>query len=161
MKLNVRIDDRMIHGQVAAIWCNKLKTTRIMVSNDAVAADEIRKMALKMAVPAGVKSSIISLEKTATNMKAGKYEADNVLLILTNPKDALELIEKGVKIEIINVGNMGYKEGTTQVKKSINITNEDAENFRKIADKGVKLTAMMIPDENENNFMDFLNEKGM
>lgn len=161
MKMNVRIDDRLIHGQVAAIWCNKLKTTRIMVANDAVAADDIRKMALKMAVPAGVKSSIISKEKTATNMKAGKYDADTVLLILTNPKDALDLLEMGINLQTINVGNIGHKDTTTQVKKSINITKEDADNFRKLTEKGVKLTAMMVPDEDENNLMDFIAQAGM
>lgn len=158
MKMNIRIDDRMIHGQVAAIWCNKLKTTRIIVANDAVANDEIRKIALKMAAPAGVKISVITKEKAANNINAGKYEADNVLLILTNPKDALDLIEKGVKLPTINVGNMGHNDNTIQIKKSINVTKEDADNFRKLSEAGVKLTAIMVPDESENNLMDFLNQ---
>lgn len=158
MKLNVRIDDRMIHGQVAAIWCNRLKTTRIIVSNDAAASDDIRKMALKMAAPAGVKVSVITNEKTANNMKAGKYDSDNVLLILTNPQDALYLIEAGINIETINVGNIAHRENTIQVKKSINVTKEEAEEFRKVEAKGVKLTAIMMPDDRENNFIDFLNE---
>ncbi len=161
MVLNVRIDDRMIHGQVAAIWCNKLKTTRIMVANDEVASDEIRKMTLKMAVPAGIKSSIISKEKAATNMSAGKYDAERMLLILTKPQDAVELIEKGMKIESINVGNLGFRDDTVQIKRSINVTKEEAEAFRKLHSMGVKLTAIMVPDESENNLMDYLSQAGL
>lgn len=161
MVLNVRIDDRMIHGQVAAIWCNKLKTTRIMVANDEVASDEIRKMTLKMAVPAGIKSSIISKEKAATNMSAGKYDAERMLLILTKPQDAVELIEKGMKIETINVGNLGFRDNTVQIKRSINVTKEEAEAFRKLDSMGVKLTAIMVPDESENNLMDYLSQAGL
>lgn len=161
MKMNIRIDDRLIHGQVAAIWCNKLKTTRIIVANDAVAADDLRKMALKMAAPAGVKVSVISTEKAATNMKAGKYDADKVLLIMPNPKDALNLMDMGIKMEVVNVGNMGHKDDTIQIKKSINVTKEDAANFRKLAELGVKLTAIMVPDEDENNLLDFLGEAGL
>lgn len=161
MVLNVRIDDRMIHGQVAAIWCNKLKTTRIMVANDEVASDEIRKMTLKMAVPAGIKSSIISKEKAATNMAAGKYDAERMLLILTKPQDAVELIKKGMKIETINVGNLGFRDDTVQIKRSINVTKEEAEAFRKLDSMGVKLTAIMVPDESENNLMDYLSQAGL
>ena len=161
MKLNVRIDDRMIHGQVAAIWCNKLKTSRIIVANDNVANDDIRKMALKMAAPAGVKVSVLIKEKVIKNMKAGKYDSDNVLLILTNPEDAITLIENGIELPLINVGNMATRDNTVQIKKSINVTKKEAEDFKKLEEMGVKLTAIMVPDENENNLIDFLKNAKM
>ncbi|WP_432422849.1 PTS sugar transporter subunit IIB [Thermoanaerobacterium thermosaccharolyticum] len=56
----------------------------------------------------------------------------------------------------INVGNTAHKEGATQIKKSVNVTKEDVENFKMLNSMGVKLTARMIPDESENNFMDFI-----
>lgn len=161
MKINVRIDDRMIHGQVAAIWCNQLKTSRIVVVNDEAASDELRKIALKMTAPIGVKCSIITRDKAAANIKAGKYKSENILLILTNPKDVLFLTNQGVSFKVINVGNMGYKENTIKIKRNIYLTREDIEDFKKLAALGIKLTAIMMPDEKENNLLDFIDDMGV
>lgn len=154
--IHVRIDDRLIHGQVAAFWCNSLKANRIMVANDEVANDDMQKSVLRMVAPAGVRTSLITKEKAATNIKAGKYDAERVLLILKTPKDALDLINLGVDIKAINVGNMAHKDGTVQIKKSISVTDEDVENFNKLYEKGVELTSVMVPDEPHSNLMDFL-----
>lgn len=69
----IRIDDRLIHGQVVAYWSNSLKLTRIMVANDDVAADDMRKSVLRMAAPAGIKTSIIPVERAAKQILEGKY----------------------------------------------------------------------------------------
>ena len=70
--VHIRIDARMIHGQVAVMWSNYLRVNRIMVANDAVAEDEITKSALRMVAPAGMRTSLISLETAANNILAGK-----------------------------------------------------------------------------------------
>jgi len=72
--VNIRIDERLIHGQVAAFWTNTLKATRIMVIDDSASRDDVQKMALKMACPAGVKLSILSIEKAVENLQANKYD---------------------------------------------------------------------------------------
>ena len=51
----LRVDERLIHGQVAFAWTNSLKADCILIVNDAVAADKLRSNSLKMAAPAGVK----------------------------------------------------------------------------------------------------------
>lgn len=154
--IHVRIDDRLIHGQVAAFWCNTLKAQRIMVANDLVAADELQKSVLRMVAPPGVATSIITKEKAAENIKAGKYDQERVMLILKNPGDALDLINLGVEIKAINVGNMAHKENTVQIKRSINVRQEDVENFKKLNADGVELTSIMVPDEPKTNLMDYI-----
>lgn len=154
--IHVRIDDRLIHGQVAAFWCNTLKAQRIMVANDLVAVDELQKSVLRMVAPPGVATSIITKEKAAENIKAGKYDRERVMLILKNPGDALDLINLGVEIKAINVGNMAHKENTVQIKRSINVTQEDVENFKKLNAEGVELTSIMVPDEPKTNLMDYI-----
>ncbi|MDZ7542490.1 PTS mannose transporter subunit IIAB, partial [Clostridium perfringens] len=79
--VNVRIDERLIHGQVAALWTNKLGITRIVVVNNEIIKDQIQKMALKMATPVGVKLSILSVDTAVNNLKINKYEKDKILLI--------------------------------------------------------------------------------
>ena len=49
----VRIDHRLVHGQVAFSWTHYLGATRIIVIDDKAASDDFQKMALKMSKPAG------------------------------------------------------------------------------------------------------------
>lgn len=154
--IHVRIDDRLIHGQVASFWCNSLGANRIMVANDMVANDDMQKSLLKMVAPPGIKTSIITKEVAAKNILAGKYDSEKVLLILKSPKDALDLIKLGVKIKSINVGNMAHKDNTIQIKRSINVTEEDIKNFEELDSMGVELLSIMVPDEPRSNLMDYI-----
>ncbi|MDZ5001597.1 PTS mannose transporter subunit IIAB, partial [Clostridium perfringens] len=97
--VNVRIDERLIHGQVAALWTNKLGITRIVVVNNEIIKDQIQKMALKIATPVGVKLSILSVDTAVNNLKINKYEKDKILLITKGPKAIFEVISKGIDIK--------------------------------------------------------------
>ena len=54
----VRVDHRLVHGQVAFTWTHFLAATRIIVIDDAAASDEFQKMALNMSKPAACKLNI-------------------------------------------------------------------------------------------------------
>lgn len=155
--IHIRIDDRLIHGQVAAYWSNSLQATRIMVINDEVANDEIQKKVLRMAAPSGIATSIITKEKAFHNIMEGKYLGQRVFVIFKGPKDILELVEKGMPIKKVNVGNMGAREGTKAIKKSVNVTEEEIRIFHKLAEKGVELTAQMVPDDANDLLSKYLN----
>ncbi|MEG1301692.1 MAG: PTS sugar transporter subunit IIB [Erysipelotrichaceae bacterium] len=154
--VHVRIDDRLLHGQVCAFWTNTLKLTRIMVANDAVAVDEMQKSVLRMAAPTGIRTSLISLETAAQNILAGKYQGQKVLLILKTPEDALRLIKLGLPITEINVGNMANRPNTTQYKRSISLTDKEYDQFMELHEKGIRLTARMIPEDPATELMTYL-----
>lgn len=154
--VHIRIDDRLIHGQVAAFWTNSLGITRIMVANDEVAADEMQKSLLRMVAPASVRTSIINKETAVKNISAGKYEGQRVLLIAKNPKDVWELKEAGLDIREMNVGNMASREGTRSIKRSVNVTDEDVEYFNKLLNAGVDISAIMVPDDKPCKLKDLL-----
>lgn len=156
--VHIRIDDRLIHGQVAAFWSNTLKITRIMVINDAVANDDMQKSVLRMVAPASVRTSIISKETAFKNITAGKYEGQRVLAIFKNPEDILELIKKGLPIKSFNVGNMAARQGTTPIKRSVNLTVDHVKTFRQLDALGVEMTSIMVPDDAKTNVIDFINK---
>lgn len=159
--VHVRIDARMIHGQVAAFWSKSLRVNRIMVANDAVAVDEITKSALRMVAPSGMRTSLISLETAAKNIQAGKYTGQRVLLILTSPLDAVKLMDLGLNITSINVGNMSKRENTVQIKRSVSVTDEEAKAFHELDKRGVELTSVMVPDEPKSYIMEYLEKSGL
>lgn len=154
----VRIDGRLIHGQVANLWTTKLGINRIMVVDDGVTTNAIEKSGLKLATPAGVKLSILSIEKAAANILAGKYDSQRLLIIAKKPDRLLKLVELGVPIKKINVGNMSQSDDSKSITRSINVIEEDIENFKKLDENGVELVSQMVPNDREEKFMDLLKQ---
>ena len=151
-----RIDGRLIHGQVANLWTTTLNISRIMVVDDEVAENTIEKSGLKLATPAGVKLSVLPVAKAAENILAGKYDSQRLLIVAKKPDRFLRLVEAGVLIETLNVGNMSQTSETRSVTRSINVVDEDVAVFNKLHDKGVVLTAQMVPNDPAEDFMKLL-----
>ncbi|MGX7149558.1 PTS system mannose/fructose/N-acetylgalactosamine-transporter subunit IIB [Enterococcus ureasiticus] len=152
----VRIDGRLIHGQVANLWTTKLDISRIMVVDDEVSENAIEKSGLKLATPAGVKLSVLPIAKAATNILAGKYDSQRLLIIARKPDRLLKLVELGVPIKEINVGNMSQSEYSKAITKSINVLEKDIEDFKKLDAAGVKLVSQMVPSDRSEDFMSLL-----
>ncbi len=144
-----RVDERLIHGQVATVWVNSLGCNRIIVANNEALQSEMQISALKLACPTAVKLSILSVEKAAININDGKYDGDTVFLITKNIKDCKKLLDLGLKIGSVNVGNQAHKEGQTKIKNSVSLSAEDIAVCRDIIASGVKVTAQMLPNETD------------
>lgn len=143
--IHVRIDDRMIHGQVATQWSGRLNATRIMVINDSIVNDDMRKTVVRLAAPANVSTSILSKQKALTNIKNGKYKGQRVLLICVSPVDVNYLIDNGLPIKSVNVGNLAQRDGTERIRPSVNVTPEEKEAFKKLIGRGVEVTVIPTP----------------
>lgn len=154
--IGARIDGRLIHGQVANLWTTKLNISRIMVIDDEVAQNDIEKSGLKLATPAGVKLSILPVEKAAANILAGKYDSQRLFIVAKKPDRFLRLIEAGVPLKSLNVGNMSQTPETRAITRSINVVDADVKDFKKLEEKGVKLTAQMVPNDPVSDFMSLL-----
>lgn len=154
-----RIDGRLVHGQVANLWATKLNISRFMVVDNKVAENNIEKQGLKLATPSGVKLSVLPVEKAANNILAGKYDSQRLLIIAKNPEVYLQLVEAGVPIEEINVGNMSQSDETKSITKSINVTDKDIEVFEKLGEKNIQIVAQMVPGDRKENFMKLLKNR--
>ena len=151
--VNTRIDERLIHGQVAGIWLTSLSTQRIIVANDEAATDPLQKSSLRMAAPSSMRLSVLGVEAAAKNIQSGKYGKQRLFLLFKNPKDVLRFIEAQGPIKTVNVGNMSYKEGAREVTKSIQVLPEEEQIFETIASKGVTVTAQLVPNDPVVDFM--------
>ncbi|WP_446494002.1 PTS mannose/fructose/sorbose transporter subunit IIAB [Enterococcus faecalis] len=151
--VNTRIDERLIHGQVAGIWSTSLSTQRIIVANDEAATDPLQKSSLRMAAPSSMRLSVLGVEAAAKNIQSGKYGKQRLFLLFKNPKDMLRFIEAQGPIKTVNVGNMSYKEGAREVTKSIQVLPEEEQIFETIASKGVTVTAQLVPNDPVVDFM--------
>ncbi len=151
--VNTRIDERLIHGQVAGIWSTSLDTQRIIVANDEAASDPLQKSSLRMAAPSSMRLSVLRVAEAAENICSGKYGKQRLFLLFKNPADVLRFIEAGGPIETVNVGNMSYKEGAREVTKSIQVLENEEVTFELIASKGINVTAQLVPNDPSIDFM--------
>lgn len=153
-----RIDGRLIHGQVANLWTTKLNISRIMVVDNDIVNNDLEKTGLKLATPAGVKLSILTEEKAATNILAGRYDSQRLLIVARRPDRFLSLIEKGVTIPELNVGNMSQSSETRSVTRSVNVVDEDIVAFDAIQGHSTKIIHQMVPNDSAQDFMSLLNK---
>lgn len=152
MIVGVRIDFRLIHGQVANLWANAKQVSRFMVVDDQLATDDMQKQVLRMACPAAVKLSVLPLEKASANIQAGKYDAQRLFILAKKPETLLRLIESGVQLPEINVGNMSSLNEVKRVSLNIGMDEGDIEAFKKLQEKGIRMYAQMVPSDTPSDF---------
>ena len=148
-----RIDDRLIHGQVSTIWSKDTKCQRIIVCNDDVAKDSIRKTLLEQVSPPGIKSSVIGIDEAIRAYKNPKYQDDRVLFLFTNPTDVVRMVEGGVVIKSVNIGGMSFKEGKKQITNVVSVDDTDVAAFKKLNEKGIELEIRKITLDSKVDLM--------
>jgi mannose/fructose/sorbose-specific phosphotransferase system IIB component len=152
----IRIDDRLIHGQVVENWMKSLKINHVVVVNDFVAGDRMQKTLFSMAVPEQAKISILSIAQAKQAILNGQFEGDRAMLLLVSPQDVLNLINKGVRIKEVNVGGMHYSPDKKQILKAISVSKEDIRAFQELDKLGVRLEARMVPDDEKIDIMEIM-----
>ncbi len=143
-----RIDERLIHGQVAMNWSRFSKCETIIVCSDEVVKDELRSTLLVKAVPPGLKAYVVDIDKGVKVCNNPKYSNMKVMLLFQNPNDLLRLVEQGVDIKVVNVGGMPYREGKKLITKSVGVDENDIIAFRKLHESGIKLEVRILPSDN-------------
>ncbi|MFP1891380.1 PTS mannose transporter subunit IIAB [Lonsdalea quercina] len=159
MKIGLaRIDDRLIHGQVATRWTKETNVNRIIVVSNEVAADNVRKTLLTQVAPPGVSAHVVDVAKAIRVYNNPKYAGDRVMLLFTNPTDVETLVEAGVDLPSVNIGGMAYRQGKIQVNNAVSIDEKDIEAFRKLADRGIELEVRKVSSDSKINMMDLINK---
>jgi len=142
--LLTRIDNRLIHGQVATQWNAIVGSNLILVANDDVATNKMRQSLMDMAAPTGVATRYFSIDKTIEIIhKAADRQL--IFIICENPIDVLRLVEGGVSIKKVNIGNMHMTEGKRQVAKVVAVDDADVVAFKKLQELGVELEIQQVP----------------
>jgi mannose/fructose/N-acetylgalactosamine-specific phosphotransferase system component IIB len=141
----VRIDDRLIHGQVVLGWARVLKPDRIVVANDRVAKNDWERRLYTASVPPQLKASFLTLEETAAQIRSGAFKDESVVLLFESVADAHSVTEAGVHFDEINVGGLHYREGARELLPFVYVSDDDRRLLKDLAGKGVKLIAQDIP----------------
>lgn len=153
-----RIDDRLIHGQVATRWTKETNVSRIIVVSDEVAADSVRKTLLTQVAPPGVTAHVVDVEKMIRVYNNPKYAGERVMLLFTNPADVERLVAGGVNITTVNIGGMAFHQGKTQVNNAISLDEKDIAAFNKLNARGIELEVRKVSTDPKLNMMDLISK---
>ncbi|EHA7850883.1 PTS mannose transporter subunit IIAB [Salmonella enterica subsp. enterica serovar Newport] len=151
-----RIDDRLIHGQVATRWTKETNVSRIIVVSDEVAADTVRKTLLTQVAPPGVTAYVVDVAKMIRVYNNPKYAGERVMLLFTNPTDVERIVEGGVKVTSVNIGGMAYRQGKTQVNNAVSVDEKDIEAFKKLNERGIELEVRKVSTDPKLKMMDLI-----
>ncbi len=151
-----RIDDRLIHGQVATRWTKETNVSRIIVVSDEVAADTVRKTLLTQVAPPGVTAHVVDVAKMIRVYNNPKYARERVMLLFTNPTDVERVVEGGVNITSVNIGGMAFRQGKTQVNNAVSVDSKDIDAFNKLNARGIELEVRKVSNDQKLKMMDLL-----
>ena len=139
----VRVDHRLLHGQVIFSWTKQLSANYIIVADDKVPNDPISMMALSIAKPASGK---VSADTPLVNMRTGTQNADkNIMIIVKGPKEAVQLVKELPEVTEINYGGVAKKNGSKAYGKAIFLNEEELASTKELISMGKKIIIQMVP----------------
>ena len=144
-----RIDDRLVHGQVAFTWTPALGVNCLIVANDKIAKDEFMKLTLGLAKPAGTKLLIKGINEASAFLNDEKNKELKVLLLINSIKDAAVMANDVAEIKSINVGGIRLKEGAKLISKAVAVNDEDILLLREMLNEGIELEIRQVPTDSK------------
>ena len=151
----VRIDDRLIHGQVMTSWLNYTSANKIMIIDDEVANDAFMKSVLKTCVPANVKLATFTVEKAAARLKKG-FAGDKCIILVKYPKTLYRLMSEGIVFDHVNIGGMGVSGDRTKFFRNISASEEEKKMLKELVEAGSKIGVRIIDEDSETDISKML-----
>lgn len=151
----LRVDHRLLHGQVAFSWTSAIGADCILIACDAVMKDDLRKTSIKLAKPNGVKLVIKNIEDSISAIKSGVTDKYKLFIVVESIQDA-KAIAEACNIKEINLGGTKATPQTRNISKAMNITREEEQMIRDMVDEGIKVDIRMVPTDKSQDALSAL-----
>ena len=145
--LLTRIDNRLIHGQVGVTWTMTLGANLILVADDEAAVNELmQQLMTTTAKSSGAGVRFFTVQKTIDVIHKAA-DRQKIFIVCKTPKEVRQMIEGGVPIKEVNVGNMHFSQGKRQISKKVYVDDADLADLKAIQDAGVDLYIQDVPGD--------------
>lgn len=141
----IRIDDRLLHGQVAFSWKSALGFDAIVIASDAAAQDSMRKQVMKMCCPEGVKLAVRSVENAAELLRNPRLESMKVFVVCPDPQTVKRLLGLIDERPIVNLGGMQAADNRRAFSRMVFMSDEEVAALDEIAAEGVSIEVQEVP----------------
>lgn len=144
-----RVDHRLLHGQVAFSWTSNLSADCILIANDDVVTNDLRKMSIKLAKPNGVKLVIKSIKDSIEAINSGVTDKYKLLIVVESIADAKALIDGCPSIKSLNLGGTKSDNNKRSISKAVSVTKEEEDMLKEIIKKDIEVEIRMIPNDHK------------
>ena len=141
----LRIDHRLLHGQVAFSWAHYYSVSRIIIIDNKAAADEFQKMALSMAKPYGTKLNVFSVNKDLELAEKIDSLNDDIMIVFGNTTDASQYICEHPVYKELNLGGIPKKEDSIQYTNAVYLNKKEIQDLEKIQKTGCRIIMQQLP----------------
>ena len=148
----LRVDHRLLHGQVAFSWTQYVGADCILIANDNVPEDELRKTTIKLAKPPSLKLVIKNINDAIESIKSGVTDKYHLFIVVESVNDAWRIASAVEGIKSINLGGIKAKEGSKNISKAINLLPEEIEQLQQLVGKGVEVEIRQVPNDRKQLF---------
>jgi fructoselysine/glucoselysine PTS system EIIB component len=152
----VRIDHRLVHGQVAFSWTKFLDADCIMIASDNLMKDELKMAAMRMAKPTGVKLVMKNMEDSINALNSGVTDKYKLFILVESVEDAYTLSTQADRIKSINVGGMKVANDRRQIAKAVFVSDSDIEKMKELSNRGIELEIRLVPTDKKQNPLDLI-----
>ncbi|HFI8999154.1 PTS galactosamine transporter subunit IIB [Escherichia coli] len=152
--LLTRIDNRLVHGQVGVTWTSTIGANLLVVVDDVVANDDIQQKLMGITAETyGFDIRFFTIEKTINVIgKAAPHQ--KIFLICRTPQTVRKLVEGGIDLKDVNVGNMHFSEGKKQISSKVYVDDQDLTDLRFIKQRGVNVFIQDVPGDQKEQIPD-------
>lgn len=160
MGLNIlltRIDNRLVHGQVGITWTKSTGANLIVVVDDEAANDDVQQQLMKMtAESSGADIRFFTVEKTISVIHKAS-DRQKIFIVCKTPEIVRKLVDGGVPVDKLNVGNMHSSLGKRQITKKVYVDDKDMEDLKYLKEKGIDIFIQDVPDDTKIPIDNFIN----
>jgi PTS system mannose-specific IIB component len=155
----VRIDDRLVHGQIVQGWLKILDVNIILVVSDTVTLGVMQQTLMAMAVPGNINLNIKNPKDATKAIISGQYDKERVMILAVSPSDVLYMIENGADFKSVNVGGMHFIDGKRQILHNLCVNDNDVESLYKIHVKSIEIEGRILPEDDKKNIIPIIEKE--
>ena len=141
----VRVDFRLMHGQVVTAWLKQVSADAILIVDDKLASDKFLAQVFLMAKPPGVKVAIRSIEKAVAAFQNDSFKSEKMLVLFKSIETVKKAFDLGFPLEKLQVGGLGNGTNKIMISKELSLNDEELNALLEMQDKGVDITLQMTP----------------
>lgn len=141
----VRVDDRLLHGQIVCAWAPHMGADTLVVASDAAAGDSLVRDIIESCAHKGLSVGVVKIDEVADELAVNGGPSHKVILIVGDLVDAMRVYESGVKFEALNIGNVHHDDGGRSLTPSVVLNTADDEIIERFIGLGVAIDIRNVP----------------
>ncbi|RLD15768.1 hypothetical protein DRI50_03465 [candidate division KSB1 bacterium] len=157
----VRIDDRLIHGQVVIGWAQHLSSETIVLCDDSVAANDWEKELYLSIVPDTMQALVLDTDHFIKEIQRDDNSWGRTIILVGSPFTLETLIQKGFSVRKVNVGGIHFKDGRKELLSYLFLNDEEMDCFKRLMTKGIKFYCQDVPTAKPVSLKKILNKNGL